>query len=86
MTTIEQKEIRGLTVRHAAIYLFGIISLVATLSLGYSNIMTSLKESRDSNEVLKMNIETIKINQNTTDLRLKVLEVQVNDLIQKNNK
>ena len=90
MTPIEQREIRGLTVKQGIIYLFGIISIVAAVALGYANIMTFLKNNKDSNDILKLNIETIRIeqkglrdNQNTTELRLKVLEVQVQDLLYK---
>lgn len=92
MTTIEQMEIKGLTVKQGFVYVVGIISIVAAIVLGYSNIINYLEKNKDGNEVLKMQFETLRIdqkaikeNQNTNEIRLRILEVQVQDLIDKKN-
>lgn len=80
MTPIEQKEIRGLTVRHAAVYVFGIISMISTFVWGYSKIINAIERSNESTEIMKLEIQTLKASQNTLDLRLTKLEVEYIDL------
>ena len=70
MTTIEHRELRGITIKNLLVTIFSTASIVAT-------VMTSYLQ-------LKSDIHDIKLSQETQnrvyDIRLKVLETQVSVL------
>ena len=88
MTPIEQREMRGVSVKQAIVFLISVIGIIVSVVYGYANIMNELKSGSESREVIKVNMETLKLelknvqtNQNTTELRLMKLELQMQDII-----
>ena len=70
MTAIEEKELRGITLKNLLITLGSTISIVASVVLSYSNLKADITSVKDQQELAYR----------VYDVRLKVLESQVSVL------
>jgi hypothetical protein len=70
MTAIEEKELKGITLKNLLITMFSTISIVASVVITYSNLKADITNVKDQQELAYR----------VYDVRLKVLESQVSVL------
>lgn len=78
MTAIEHKELKGITLKNFITTIASTISIVSLVLTTYFNLQSAIQDVRSQNEVTNR----------VYDIRLKVLETEVNELRQEidNNK
>ena len=87
MIAIENKEVKGVTTRFILWLLISTVTIVGSVVMGYAKIISFMEKNQMSNELQQIQIDTIKIEQKTTngaiqtlDIRLSRLEERINDL------
>lgn len=86
MTTLEQKELRGITWKQAFTYLISVIGIVATIVITYQRIMSKLEKIDDKDQLRvvqiqtnKLQIEKLSADMRNLELRITILETKIND-------
>lgn len=86
MTTLEQKELRGITWKQAFTYLISVIGIVATVVITYQRIMSKLDKIDDKDQLRvvqiqtnKLQIEKLSADMRNLELRITILETKIND-------
>jgi hypothetical protein len=75
MTSLEQKEIRGISFSLIRASVIGIATIIFSVLLTYFNLRAGQNRVESSIQEIHMQIET---NSKLTDLKLKTLEIEVN--------
>lgn len=87
MTTLEQKELRGITLKQAFTYLISVIGIVSTVVITYQRIMSKLEKIDDKDQLRvvqiqtnKLEIEKLSADLRNLELRITILETKIHDI------
>lgn len=87
MTTLEQKELRGITWKQAFTYLISVIGIVSTVVITYQRIMSKLEKIDDKDQLRvvqiqtnKLEIEKLSADLRNLELRITILETKIHDI------